>query len=245
MKYLFSPSKMVCMPPSPPLWATSRALRVRHSMHNRRVPSFFFTQRHCAAQGEFDGRIIPRSKSFFVSSRIIWRSSGEDVRCFSATDIHASFLRGNVSPPSIHTGTRFGSDGKRPVVMYSRRASISYHFSFGPSWLRMAYFTWISGGDSAVVAVGGGGLGGSGMRGSLADGDPSNKNWNRCAFLALSAIMCAIEVKFDTIAGLLPRLTSLYVTGVPGFHRITPRATPTSAVSLKTYATLCSIITTS
>ena len=80
---------------------------------------------------------------------------------------------------------------------------------------------------------------------SLADRDPSNRDWNRCAFLALGAIICAIGVKFDTFAGSLPRLTSLYVTGVPGFHYITPRATPTTAVFPKSYASLCSIITTS
>ena len=96
-----------------------------------------------------------------------------------------------------------------------------------------------------VVAVGCGGLGVSGMYGSLADGDPSKRDWNRCVFLSSSAIMCAIRVKFDTFAGSLPRLTSLYVTGVPGFHHITPRATPTSVVFLKSYASLCSITTTS
>ena len=83
------------------------------------------------------------------------------------------------------------------------------------------------------------------MRGSLADGDLSNRDWNRCAFLALSAIMCTIEVKFDTFAGSLPRLTSLYLTGVPGFHHITPRATPTTVVFSNSYASSCSIITTS
>ena len=42
VKHLFSPSKMVCMPPIPPLSATSCALRARQSMHNRRVPFSFF-----------------------------------------------------------------------------------------------------------------------------------------------------------------------------------------------------------
>ena len=53
----------------------------------------------------------------------------------------------------------------------------------------------------------------------------------------------AIGVKFDTFAGSLPLLTSLYVIGVPGFHHTTPRATPTIAVFPESYVSLCSIIT--
>ena len=68
------------------------------------------------------------------------------------------------------------------------------------------------------VAVGGRGLRGLDTHGSVVDGDLSNRDWNRCAFLELSAIMCAIGVDFDTFAGSLPRLTSLHMTGVPGFH---------------------------
>ena len=88
----FSPSKIVCILPSPLLSATSCSLSALQSMHRRRVPSFFFTQRHWAAHGEFDGLIMPRSKSFLVSSRIMWRSSGENLRCFSATGVHVSFF---------------------------------------------------------------------------------------------------------------------------------------------------------
>ena len=69
------------------------------------------------------------------------------------------------------------------------------------------------------------------MHGSVVDGDLSNRYWNLCAFLELSAIMCAIGVEFDTFAGPLPRLISLHMTGVPGFYQMTPRATPTTAVS--------------
>ena len=100
----FSPSKIVCISPSPPLSDTSSSLRARQSIYR----SFFFTQRHCAAQGEFHGLITPRSKSFLVFSRTICRSSGQNLRCFSATGVHASFFRGNVSSSPMQAGTRFG-----------------------------------------------------------------------------------------------------------------------------------------
>ena len=38
------------------------------------------------------------------------------------------------------------------------------------------------------------------------------------------------RVEFDTFAGSLLRLSSLHTTAVPGFHQMTPRATPTIAV---------------
>ena len=78
--------------------------------------------------------------------------------------------------------------------------------------------------------------------GSVVDEDPLNRNWNRCASLALSGIICVIVVMFDIFAGSLHRLASLYVTGVPGFHHITPRATPTTAVVPKSYVSLGSTI---
>ena len=58
----------------------------------------------------------------------------------------------------MHGSTRFGSDGKRPAVMYSCKASVSCQFSFGASWPRLASFAWHSDGASAGVAVGGRGL---------------------------------------------------------------------------------------
>ena len=130
----------------------------------------------------------------------------------------------------MHAGTRFGSDGKRPTVMYSCRASVSYHFLFGPSWPRLVSFAQHSGGVSAGVAVGGRGLGGLGTHGSVVDGDSSHRVWTQCAFLKLSASMCAIGVEFGTFAGSLPRLTSLHMASVPGFHQMPPRATPSTAV---------------
>ena len=148
-------------------------------MRYRRVPSVFFTQRHCATQGEFFyGLIMPRSKSFVVSPRIMWRSSDEILRCFLAATVHDSGFRSKVSSLPIHAGTRFGSDRKRPTVMYSRRAFISCRFSFEPSWPRLMYFTWNSGEDSVVVAVGGADLRDSGMHGSIVDEHSSNRDWN-------------------------------------------------------------------
>ena len=52
-----------------------------------------------------------------------------------------------------------------------------------------------------------------------------------------------IGVKFDIFAGSLHRLASLYVTGVPGFHHITHRATPATAVFPKSYVSLGSTST--
>ena len=92
------------------------------------------------------------------------------------------------------------------------------------------------------VAVGVEGLGGLGTHGSVVDGDLSNRDWSQRAFLELSAIMCSIEVEFDTFAGSLPRLTSLHMTGVPGFYQMTPRTTPTTFVFPKSYASLSSMI---
>ena len=104
-------------------------------MHNRRVPSYFFTQRHRAVHDEFDGLIIPQFKSFFVSSRIIWRSSGENLRCFLATGVHISLFRGSVTSPPMHAGTRYGSDGKKPAVcILAKRPSIAT-FHAGPAGL--------------------------------------------------------------------------------------------------------------
>ena len=94
-----------------------------------------------------------------------------------------------------------------------------------------------------MVAFGGGSLGDSGTHGSVVDEDPSNRNWNRCAFLSLSGMLCVIGVKFDIFAGSLHRLASLYVTGVPGFHHISPRATPIAAVFPKSYVFLGGTIT--
>ena len=111
----------------------------------------------------------------------------------------------------------------------------------GPANLDWLFSSNIS---SAVVAVGGGSLGDSGTHGSVVDEDPSNSNRNRCASLALSGMICVIGVKFDIFAGSLHRLASLYVTGVPGFHHITPRATPTTAVFPKSYVSLGSTVTT-
>ena len=68
------------------------------------------------------------------------------------------------------------------------------------------------------------------MHGSVVDGDSSIRDWNRCAFLELRAIMCTIGVEFDTFAGSLPQLTSLHMTGMPGFHQMSPQASPTTAV---------------
>ena len=50
-------------------------------------------------------------------------------------------------------------------------------------------------------------------------------------------------VKFIIFAGSLNRLASLYVTGVPGFHHITPRVTPTTDVFPKSYVSVGSTIT--
>ena len=58
----------------------------------------------------------------------------------------------------------------------------------------------------------------------------------------IRTMSAAIGVEFDTFAGSLPRLTSLHMTWVPGFHQMTPRATPTTAVFLKLYASLGSMI---
>ena len=93
-----------------------------------------------------------------------------------------------------------------------------------------------------MEAVGGAGLGGSRTNVSAVGRDLSNRDWNRCAFLELSAIMCAIGVEFDTFAGSLPRLTSLHMAGVPGFYHMTPRVTLTTAVFPKLYASLGSTI---
>ena len=54
--------------------------------------------------------------------------------------------------------------------------------------------------------------------------------------------MCAIGVEFDTFVGSLPLLTSLHMTGVPGFYQMTLRATPATAIFPKSYAFLGSTI---
>ena len=113
----------------------------------------------------------------------------------------------------------------------------------GPAGLDWFLSSKISGADSAVVAFGGGSLGDSGTHGSVVDEDTSNRNWNRCAFLALIGMLCVIGVIFDIFAGSLHRLASLYVTGVPGFHHISPRATPTTAVFPTSYVFLGGTIT--
>ena len=52
---------MLCISPKPPLSITRKELSRRQLTHSLMVPSFFLTQRTCAAHGDLEGRIRPRS----------------------------------------------------------------------------------------------------------------------------------------------------------------------------------------
>ena len=109
------------------------------SRHCLVAPYFFLAHRNCAAQGDLERWMLPRSCNLWVYSLTLKPYRGEKRLSFSATGAHSSSMRGRERSPSMYAGTHFlGSVGNSPPVTEWRSKSFKRSLCFMPSCPQMA-----------------------------------------------------------------------------------------------------------